>query len=373
MFLALRELRRNIVRFGMLAAAVALLVFLVLFQQALQTGLITAFVGAIENQTAPVIVYNVEGQRTLQASVITPPAEEAVATVDGIDGVARLAQRTFTIIDAAGDEETAAIVGVDNAAVSQPTTLTAGREAGAPGEAVGSSADFEVGDEVSVPAPAGGEPVTLTVVGVADGIQLSVSPTLFTDFDTYAAAVRATNPDAEEILPGALALRPAADVTAAELATRVNAADADLDAVTREVAAETAPGVSQVRQSFRVILTLFGLVVPLVTGLFFLIITLQKSRSLTLLRAIGAPAGLLARALLVQVLAVTATGLLLGTTLYWLVARGKVGGLTVRYDPSAVITWTIAFIVLAALGALVSLRRVLRIDPFEAVAGGGGR
>ena len=43
MFLALREIRRAKVRFGLLIAAVGLLVFLILIQQALQNGLLTAF------------------------------------------------------------------------------------------------------------------------------------------------------------------------------------------------------------------------------------------------------------------------------------------------------------------------------------------
>jgi putative ABC transport system permease protein len=72
MFLALREIRRAIVRFGLLMAAIGLLVFLILTQQALQDGLLTSFIGAIERQSAPVIVYSVDGQRTLQGSVITP-------------------------------------------------------------------------------------------------------------------------------------------------------------------------------------------------------------------------------------------------------------------------------------------------------------
>ena len=76
MFLALREIRRAKARFGLLMAAVALLVFLILTQQALQSGLITSFVGAIERQSAPVLVYSVDGQRTLQGSVITPPLEK---------------------------------------------------------------------------------------------------------------------------------------------------------------------------------------------------------------------------------------------------------------------------------------------------------
>ena len=68
MFLALREMRRAKVRFGLLAAAIGLLLFLILTQQAIQNGLITAFVGAIERQSAPVLVYSTDGQRTLQGA-----------------------------------------------------------------------------------------------------------------------------------------------------------------------------------------------------------------------------------------------------------------------------------------------------------------
>ena len=39
MFLALKEMRRAKVRFGLLIVAIGLLVFLILFQQSLQSGL----------------------------------------------------------------------------------------------------------------------------------------------------------------------------------------------------------------------------------------------------------------------------------------------------------------------------------------------
>ena len=52
MFLALHEIRRGLVRFGLLAMAISLSLFLVLFQQALQDGLLTSFVGALRNQSA---------------------------------------------------------------------------------------------------------------------------------------------------------------------------------------------------------------------------------------------------------------------------------------------------------------------------------
>jgi putative ABC transport system permease protein len=373
MFLALREIRRGLVRFGLLALAVALLMFLVLFQQALQDGLITSFVGAIRNQSAPVIVYSVDGQRTLQGSIIPPELEQAVRATDGVAAAARLGQGTFTVAIADGSADEAAIIGTDDGSLGMPVDLTGGRFPSGPFEAVGSDADFTVGDRVEVLAGPGGEPVTITVVGAAADVQLSVSPTLFTDLDTYDAAVRAANPDAQSILPNAMLVRPADGVGPDVLAERINASSVELDALTRSQAATKTPGVAQVRQSFSVIFLLYGLVVPLVTGLFFLIVTLQKAGSLTLLRAVGARAGLLARALLVQVALIIGTGIALGVALYLPLSGLRVGGLVLSFDAGAVWLWSSLFVGLGLLSALFALRRVLRIDPIQATAGPGVR
>src|SRR3546814_9845249 len=114
----------------------------------------------------------------------------------------------------------------------------------------------------------------------------------------------------------------------------INEADEQADALTRSEAADEAPGVAEVRSSFQVTFLLFGLVVPLVTGLFFLIITFQKSRSLTLLRAIGAPGALLVRSLLVQVVIVVGGGVILGTALYAPLSRTELGSLALSFDRS---------------------------------------
>lgn len=372
MFLALREMRRSLVRFGLLAAAVALLVFLVLFQQALQSGLLNAFVGGLRNQSAPMLVYAVDSQRTLAGSLITPALAEAVTDVDGIGDIGRLGLATVTM--QRGDEEPvdASVVGAESPELGWPA-VSEGRAPTASGEALGTDIDFAVGDTVTVLAAGQGEPVTVTIVGLAEDAQLNVTPTLYTDFETYGAAVRALNPDLTDAPTSALAVRPVDGVEPADLAARINEAVPDAEALTRADAADDAPGVAQVQQSFRVIFGLYALVVPLVIGLFFLIVTLQKSRSLTLLRAIGARRIVLARALVIQVVLATGVGLLLGTAAYAAIARGRLGGLVIRYDGGAVRVWSVAFLALAVLGALVSLRRVLRIDPVEATTGGGGR
>lgn len=382
MFLALREIRRSRVRFGLLMAAVGLLVFLILVQQALQDGLITSFVGALERQSAPVLVYSVDGQRTLQGSVVAPPLEQAVRAVPEVAEAGRIGQGTFTVeigddssaggADEDGDDGSdAALIGYETAALGAPDELSAGRLPRTEGEAVGSSADFSLGDRVRVVAePAGPE---LTVVGLADEAQIQVTPTLFVAWSDYEAAARAANPDAEAILPSAIGVRPVEGVTAQELTARVNEADEEADALTRDEAAAEAPGVAEVRQSFQVIFLLFALVAPLVTGLFFLIVTFQKASALTLLRALGAPAGMLVRSLLVQVVIVIGGGVVLGTALYAPLSQTEVGTLALRFDVGAVAFWAVLLLALGLASALVAARRVLAIDPMEATTGGGIR
>ena len=104
MFLALKEMARAKVRFALLVAAIALLVFLILFQQSLQNGLITGFIGAIRDQNAPVLVYSVDGQRVVQGSVITPDLEQLVRDAPGVDEVGRIGQGTFTGLPSGNDD-----------------------------------------------------------------------------------------------------------------------------------------------------------------------------------------------------------------------------------------------------------------------------
>ncbi len=376
MFLALREMRRAKVRFGLLISAIGLLVLLILAQQAIQTGLITSFIGAIEKQSAPVLVYSVDGQRTLQGSIITPPLEQKIRATEGIAESGRIGQGTFTVkVNSDSEDSDAAIIGYTDPDLGAPTELSDGRRPERPDEAVGSSAGFELGDSVRVLGPggpsAGNE--TIEVVGLADDAQLQVTPTLFTDWRTYVAAVNSSNPDAGAILPSAIGAAPVEGLDPAALAERINAQSEEADALTRQDAADDTPGVAEVQQSFQVIFLLFGLVVPLVTGLFFLIITLQKSASLTLLRAIGAQSGLLVRSLMFQVVLVIAGGLAVGIALYTPLSQAQLGDITLSFDLTAVLAWSVILLVLGLLSAIVSARRVLSIDPIEATTGEGGR
>jgi putative ABC transport system permease protein len=373
MFLALKELKRAWVRFALLIIAIALLVFVILFQWTLRNGLLNAFTGAIRNQSAPILVYTVDGQRFLQASVIPPPLEAQIRSVEGIGRVGRVAQGTFTGAPVSSEPFDVSLIGLEVDGLGYPLTVVEGRQPNAPGEVIVSDVSeadgFRVGQSVTIQPGK----LRLQIVGRASGVQLNVTPTLFGQYDTFLQAVTARNPDAQAPLPNALAIEPAAGVDAAELISRINALGEDVDALTRDQAADLAPGVAQVKTSFWIVFFLFGIVVPLVAGLFFIIVTFQKAGSMTLLRAIGAPASRLIASLLIQVMIVMGLAIGVGCALYAAFTRvGVLGGIPVVYEGAAVTGWTILLIIAGLLSAMVAARRVNRIDPAAAVSGTGG-
>jgi putative ABC transport system permease protein len=370
MFLAFKEMRRAKARFGLLMAAIGLLVFLILFQQTLQNGLLNAFVGAIRTQSAPVLVFSVDGRRNLQGSIITPDLEQQIRAVDGVGAAGKIGQRSLPAT-AGGSLTQIAMVGYEDPEIGAPTELVDGRRPSAPDEVIASDVDrddgFDIGETVTI-EPGG---VQLTVVGLAANAQLLASPTLYGSYDTYTDALRSFNPDVTTPLPSVIGLVPEPGVTPSELALRVNDASPDADALTKAEAADETPGVAQIRQSFQVIFLLYGLVVPFVTGLFFLILTLQKANALTLLRAIGAPARRLVSSLLVQVVVVILAGVAIGTLLYAPVANQRIGGIALQFELGAVLFWGALLLALGVASAIFSARRVLKIDPIEATTGAG--
>jgi putative ABC transport system permease protein len=255
-----------------------------------------------------------------------------------------------------------------------PTTLTAGRQPAGEGEAVtgegNGGSGFGLGDRVVVLPD--GEPIT--IVGLARDIDYSVAPTLFAPYGTYLAARRTANPDALGVTPSAVAVAVDDGAEPGAVAQGINAAVPGVEALTRAEAVDRSPGVGAVRQSFLVVTILFYIAIPLIVGLFFVIITVQKAAALTLLRAIGAEGRTLVVALLTQVALVLAAGTAIALGL--LAAAGAVlsaadFAVGVGIGAGTALTTLAVVIVLALLASMVAVRRVLATDPIEAAGGQG--
>lgn len=373
--LALREVKRAKLRFGLLCAAVGLLVFLILFQQALLNGLVKDFIGAVENQDSPILVFNEQARSNVEGSFLLPEQVAAIAAVDGVADSTPIGEGTFTVVTSGvSDRQDAVIFGYELGGLGEPTRLDGGRLPAAHLEVVATSADsslgFDIGDQVRIIGER--DDVTLTVVGTVEQSRWSVAPTVFGSYETFETSARAVNPDAPFVLPSLVAVRPASGVGLDILTDRIDASVSGVQALTNNEATTQNPGVQGVSQSFNIILGLAFIVVTIVVGFFFLILTVQKARALTLLRAIGAPRSWLVRNLMAQIAIVMFVGAVIGIVLSALVIYATPpGDLTIALNPATVLITILGLSVLAYLGGIASIRRVLRIDPIEAVAGTG--
>jgi len=372
MLLANREIRRARLRFALLSGAVGLLVYLILFQQLLLGGLLQSFTSALDAQDGTVLVYSSAARKNVEGSVLTPDTVEAVRRVEGVAAAGRIGQGTFTVVSEApgksAEQVEASVFGFETGLPGAPTRIVQGVAPSDVNEAIASQEDVAKGFGLgaTVRTEAGGVP--LRIVGLTENSRFSVAPTLWVTYPTYEGLRRAANPDATAVFPTLVAAQPTEGVSPTEASTRVTAQVSGVQALTRSQAVTEAPGVAAVQQSFSIILGLAFVVVTLVIGFFFLILTTQKASSLTLLRAMGAPSGYLVRNLVVQILAVVGVGIALALALLVGSTRSGGGSLPLTINPTTVARTSTAIVVLALAGSLVSIRRVLRLDPHDVVS-----
>ncbi len=375
MRLALAEIRRAKLRFGLLTGAVALLVFLILFQQALAGSLLGQFTGGLEHQSASVLVYSADARRTVDGSRILPQQLAAVSTVDGVAAAGPIGEGSFTAQLESGELQDTTIFGYELGGPGSPTTLSAGRLPERDGEAVASAADAGAGYGIGQRLRVVPGDTAVTIVGLAKDIQFNVQPTLFLSFSTYEDLVRTTNPDAKAVLPNLVGVEPASGVDASTLAASITQEVGGVEALDLPTAVASLPGVSSIEQSFNIILGLAFVVVILLTGFFFLIITVQKTPSLTLLRAVGASGAFLLRSLVLQVVVVILAALAIAVPLtVFAVSASASDTFTAKVDPRVLLVSSAAILILGVAAAVGAMRRVVRIDPAAATArlAGGG-
>ncbi|GIU96493.1 MAG: hypothetical protein KatS3mg013_0296 [Actinomycetota bacterium] len=371
MSIALTEIRRSPLRFGLLTAAVGLLLALVLFLATVGGALLSRITGALERQSAPVLVFAVEARRNVQASLIAPGVAERVAAVPGVAAVAPWVTRGFTLRTGAGLRD-GTLIGYEPGGPGAPTDIVEGRLPRMNGEAVLSALDAEAGFEVgsTVRVLPGGSP--LEIVGLAEGASFAVQPTLFTPYEGFTAIARRAFPDAGPVLPSVLAVAPAPGEDPVALARRITEAVPGVEALDRQTAVASVPGTDAIRSSLGLLLGLAFVVVVVVIGFFFLIFAVQKADVFTLLLAMGTPARSLVGGLALQVVLVVGVGSLLATGLLAALATTGDRAFPISVDPGLALGTGATAVALSLLAALGAVRRIVRIDPAAAVRGGGG-
>jgi len=377
-YLAVKEIWRNRGRFLLVSLVIALITLLVLFIAALGEGLGNGNREYISKLDAQLIVYQAKSEYLINASRLGRDRLAAVRRVDGVADAGMLGTASATLVLPDGVKTLkVALLGVEPGRVGEPRVVEGRQLSTDLAEEVmidrntALRSNLAVGDTLTIRVTQGtrDEFFKLRVVGITDGEQYSLQPSIFVPFFTWdrirpksEAEVNSSNPVANVILVK-LSDPTQLDAVRQRLTTQVN----NVEAATLKEAIQALPGYSAQQSTLNTqgAFTLF--IGVLVIGGFFQIQILQKVPQIGVLKAIGSSNGVVGLAAVIQIMVVTAIGVGIGGLLTYVFSLFFPPTIPLVFNGNASALAIAALLFIGPAGGLVSVIYAVRIEPLKAL------
>ncbi len=366
MRLAVRELLRRPGRFGVVGGALTVLVLLLLFLGGLLDGLYLNSTGAVRTLDADAIVFSDDARQSFLRSEITAELRDRIERIDGVDAVGGLGFALLGV-QIPGETETsdAAVTGYELASDELP-------DPPAPGEAHAdrqlADAGAAVGDEVLV----GPAEVPLTIVGFVDDTNYLQQGGLWVEPGTWRDVLAQNRPDA--VVPDdsfqALVVRVSDGADAEAVAASIDEATGSTDTLSETETISAIPGITEQNATFTAVIGVTVFVAGLVVALFFALLTLERLGLYAVLKAFGGSSRTLVAGVVVQSVVVTVVAFAVGAALTFALVQIVPSGIPLQLEAARALSTFFSVTVAAVIGALVSLRRIIKIDPASAIGAG---
>jgi putative ABC transport system permease protein len=377
-YLAVKEIWRNRGRFLLVSLVIALITLLVLFIAALGEGLGNGNREYISKLDAELIVYQAKSDYLIQASRLGRDRLAAIRRVDGVADAGMFGTANATLL-LSGDNPTlkVALLGVEPGHVGEPPTVQGSQLSTDLAKEViidrntALRSNLTIGDTLTMRVTQGtkDEFFDLRVVGITDGRQYSLQPSIFVPFFTWdrirpksEAEVNASNPIANVVLVK-LTDPDQIEEVAGRLTTQVN----NIETATLNTAIQALPGYSAQQSTLNTQggFTLF--IGVLVIGGFFQIQILQKVAQIGVLKAIGTANPVVAAASIIQIMIITVIGVAIGGLLSYLFSLTFPPTVPIVFNGTTSALAVVALLLIGPLGGLVSIRYAVRIEPLKAL------
>lgn len=376
-YLALKEMWRNRGRFMLFSLVIALITVLVLFIAALADGLGNGNKEYLEKLNGDLIVYNARVDLNIGASQLSRTKLNDVRRVPGIRDAGQVSFTSLVLVNGA-QKVNVALIGVEPGKPGEPPVVSgrglADRYAK---EAIldrntAARTGLRAGDDIVVKSVQGTKEqfYTLRVVGVSDGRQYSLQPSIIVahqTFDLVKSQAHVPTGTSDDLISNIIVVQLDNPANVKESATTLETQVADVTVVDRKTAYENTPGYSA-QQSTLMTQQFFSLLVGvLVIGGFFQIQTLQKVPQIGMLKAIGASSYVIATNAIVQIIVVTLSGVAIGTVVTLALSLTFPASVPIVFSPTAVALGIGSLMIVGPAGGLVSVRYALGVEPLLAL------
>ena len=370
MFLALREIRHEPVRFTLIISVITLVAYLTFFLASLAVGLAHRYRAGIDGWNTASVAVTDASNENLSASRLSDKQLEAATALAKDNGTTASALMSTAAVAQApdvNDEDGEALredvfaFGIDlDGQLSPP--VADGRAISAP------DSEVLVDDSLKAKGLAVGDALRLlgsdhdwTIVGFTHDTTFQAAPVVTMD----SRALRQHGPTS--LSPAVSAVVFNSDLTTDSKATQ-SAKDAGLTILTTEELVRTLPGYSAQVLTFSLMIGSLIIITSTVLGIFIYVLTLQKRPVLGILKARGVPTGYLIRSGCAQTLVLSVAGIGIGLLLTMATSLVLPRAVPFRISAPLDLLIVTAFIAICVIGGFISVRVISRIDPVEAIS-----
>lgn len=368
MFLALKEMKKEKVRFIMIILITALIAYLVYFLSSLAFGLAQINRTTIDYWNASGIVLTKSSNENIYASMID--RQFIVDSNLDLDNSINLASASVYINS--DDPINVAFVGYNIGQDNLVAPIVEGRAIEDTFETVvsknlQSKADVEIGDTIRM-ASVGRE---FTVVGFTSDSNYNTLPAVYIDRELASAEMMiytSNNPEEDAVAtPTPNMPQRVSAVVVYEDIDQSTLDEYELEYIKIDDYINGLPGYQAQVLTFGLMIASLAVISSIITGIFMYILTMQKKSIFGVLKIQGYRNGYIMKSVILQTILVTLLGALTGLLL---------SILTIQFLPSTVpvaINWplfigvTVFSIVCSFIGTVFSARSILKIEPLDAL------
>ncbi len=362
MFLALKDLRVARGRFVLVGVVIGLVALLTTVLSGLANGLVNDGISGLRALPLTHLALQPGAQSSFSRSTLTDtnltPWEDAAAKQPGLD-VSPLGMSFLNARRANGDTIDIALFGVAPGSFLAPRQDAQAALAGKPGLVLSDEfrpTGVKVGDELTIV----GIDTKLPVLGFTYAGSYGHVAIAFSSLTTWQSLVFGDNPKGRF---SAIAIRAPSDATFAAIDKQ-----AGTSTETKAAAYAGSPGYTAESATMTLIRGFLLVISALIVGAFFTVWTIQRTRQIGLLKALGASNAYVLRDALGQLAIVLVSAVLVGAA----IALG-LGALVPKAVPfslqaTPIITSVTTLVILGMVGSLVAVRRITSVDPIVALS-----
>ncbi len=351
MFLALKEIKREKLRYGLIISMIVLIAYLIFVLTSLALGLAQENTQVIDSWHIKRIVLDKDSDINLSQSLIT---KKELSTFKLSRKDAYIGQASIVVKSKGNKKESAQFIGLDkHQFIFKNIKLLSGRKAASNREIVVDEQfkddGYRLGEKVSFNSFSG----KYQIVGFTKGAKLSVAPVVYGTLSAW-KKMQSSRRD----------FKASAVVSQS---SNFEATNSQLKSYSSGKFINQLPGYSAQNSTFTFMIAFLMIISLIVIAVFLYILTIQKIKNYAVLRAQGIPAKILVIATICQSAILVVSGLIIAALLTILTAVFIPTAVPMSFNLPILLSVAVGLIITGLIGALIPARIIVRINPISVI------